>query len=103
MDEAQKFDEGKLPIHLVPSAAVEGVARVLAYGAKKYAAHNFRKGMKWSRLYSAAMRHLLAWNAGQDLDPESRLPHLEHAACCLAMLLDADRLGHGEDDRYRHE
>jgi len=98
---AVKADAGKAPISLIPRESIEGVAAVLGFGAKKYAAHNWRGGMQWSRLIDAALRHLTAFNDGEDTDPESGLPHLDHAACCLAFLTTYQKQGLGEDNRYR--
>lgn len=85
---ASMDDPKKLPLWLVPNALINGAAAVLGYGASKYAPQNWRRGMAWSETYSALQRHLTAWNEGEDADPESGLPHLGHAACCLAFLLE---------------
>lgn len=100
---ASMDDPSKLPIALVPSAAVEGLARVLQYGANKYAANNWRRGMKWSEVYSALQRHLLAWNEGEDTDV-SGLNHLDHAMFGVAVL--EEYVTHPElyeqfDDRFK--
>lgn len=79
-------DPRKLPIWLVPGALIYGCARALQHGAKKYAANNWRKGMDYSEVYSALQRHLLAWNEDEDIDPDSGLNHLDHAAACLGFL-----------------
>lgn len=80
-------DSGKLPIHLIPVEALEMVAEVFRYGAFKYAPRNWEKGMDYSRMYSSAMRHLLAFWGGEDEDLESGLPHMAHAAWnCLCLL-----------------
>lgn len=94
-----KHDEGKAPLWWVPRPAMDAIANVMQFGANKYAAHNWRKGMKWTRLASAALRHLTAWTNGQDKDPETGMSHLWHAICCLAFLVtyETDKLG--EDDR----
>ena len=68
---ALKFDSGKLPLHLLSTEAMNQTAAVLAFGAEKYAEHTWRKGFVWSRPLSAAMRHITAFNAGEDKDPES--------------------------------
>ena len=81
-----KHDTGKAPIDLVDGEAIIAIADVLAFGAQKYAAHNWRAGIAWSRLYSATMRHLLAFWSGEETDPESGLPHLAHALCGLMFL-----------------
>lgn len=80
-----KHDNGKAPISFIPSEYIEGTAEVFKFGAKKYAAHNYRKGLAHSRLLDAAMRHILAILRGEELDPESGLPHVYHASCSLAM------------------
>lgn len=102
-EEAQKYDDGKNALQLLPFLALEEVGKVLAFGAKKYGDHNWRQGMKWSRLLGAALRHIFAWARGETLDRESGLSHLAHAACCILFLLeyseswsDKDK----EDDRY---
>lgn len=97
---AQKLDDGKPPMELLDTGALEQIARVLAFGAGKYATHNWRKGMEWSRLVGATLRHILAWNDGEDVDPESGLSHLAHAACDLMFLLNYERTGVGVDNRY---
>jgi hypothetical protein len=61
-------------------------ANVFEYGLKKYAAWNWAKGMPWSVPVGCAMRHLVAWHAGEENDPESGLPHRGHVACNLVML-----------------
>jgi hypothetical protein len=98
---ALKFDDGKLPLHLLSTEAMNQTAAVLAFGAGKYAAHNWRKGFVWSRPLSAAMRHITAFNAGEDKDPESGLSHLAHAACCIMFLLEFEKTHKELDDRYK--
>lgn len=98
-----KHDAGKPPISLVPSQAVTDIAKVLQFGAQKYDAHNWRKGIQYSRVLDAAFRHLLAFSNHEDTDPESGLPHLAHAGCCIAFLLEYQSmpLEYGKfDDRY---
>lgn len=98
---ALKFDTDKLPLHLLSTEAMNQTAAVLKFGAQKYAEHNWRKGFAWSRPLSAAMRHLTAFNAGEDTDPESGLSHLAHAACCIMFLLEFEKTHPHLDDRYK--
>ena len=98
---ALKFDDGKLPLHLLSTEAMNQTAAVLQFGADKYAAHNWRKGFAWSRPLAAAMRHITAFNAGEDKDPESGLSHLAHAACCIMFLLEFEKTHKELDDRYK--
>ena len=36
-----RYDSDKLALHLVPMHLLEGMVRVLMFGAKKYASHNY--------------------------------------------------------------
>lgn len=98
--EAVKFDNGKPPIGMIPRSALEAEARVLAYGAQKYARDNWRKGFEWTRLIDAALRHLIAFNDGEDFDPETGELHLAHAKCALSFLIEHYYQGLGNDDRH---
>lgn len=94
-----KLDAGKCMVELVPTDVVLGWADVLTFGAMKYAARNWEKGMAWSRPFGAALRHLFKWWSGERLDPDSGLPHLDHAICNLGFLSAYEKRGVGEDDR----
>ena len=98
---ALKFDQHKLPLNLLSTEAMNQTAAVLAFGAEKYAAHNWRAGFAWSRPLAAAMRHITAFNDGEDCDPESGLSHLAHAACCIMFLLEFEKTHQHLDDRYK--
>jgi hypothetical protein len=80
------MDNPKLPLQLIPPALLKETAEVLQFGASKYAPNNWMRGMSWTTVYGALMRHQMAWFMGEELDPESGLPHMAHAACCLAFL-----------------
>ena len=96
-----KHDQGKPPMALLDHGALEAMADVMGFGAEKYSAHNWRKGFPLSRLVSSAMRHIGAWNSGQDLDSESGRSHLAHAGCCIMFLLALYRDNPELDDRHR--
>lgn len=99
MSEGIKADDGKARWDLLPFDALDEVAIVLAYGAKKYAPRNWELGMAWGRLLAACLRHLAQWAIGNEKDAESGLPHLSHAACCVLMLLALAKRNVGTDDR----
>lgn len=81
--EGQKFDADKPQISLLPWRQVEGVVRVLEFGAKKYSVGNWKKVPEGERRYlDAAARHLGKIIEGEKIDPESGLSHWYHAACC---------------------
>lgn len=81
--------------------ALYTLSEVSGMGASKYSAFNFLQGYAWSLSFNALQRHLLKFWAGDELDAESGLPHLGHAAWhCLALLSFYQRQL-GTDDRFR--
>lgn len=98
-----KLDTGKPRTDLLPPDALLGTAAVFEYGSRKYSANNWRKGIALSRLTGALLRHIFAFMAGQDNDPESGLPHLDHALCSLMMLRDTWKNRPDMDDRWKPE
>jgi len=95
-----KSDTGKPRLSLIPKSALWGMAKAFTYGEKKYGTHNFRKGISYSRLADATMRHLTAYMEGEDNDDESGNPHLDHALASLAMLKFMSVHRQGMDDRW---
>ena len=88
-----KYDKGKTDLSLLPSKSLTDVANVLEYGATKYQRNNWAKGIAYSRVYSAAMRHMMEWKDGQRHDPETMRSHLSHAICNLLFLLEYELSG----------
>jgi len=81
----KKNDTNKPRLGLIPVEFTIAVAKALTFGAKKYGDHNFREGIKYSRLLDSAKRHLELEIAQVGVDKESGLPHYAHAAASLAM------------------
>lgn len=82
--EGKKLDTGKRRFTLLPWAVVGEVVDVLEFGARKYAVDNWQKVPDAETRYmNAALRHLVAVSEGEEIDPESGLPHLAHAICSL--------------------
>ena len=83
-----KHDQEKLRYELLPVEPIEALVAVLTYGAKKYDDNNWKYVTPFNdRYYAATLRHINAWRKGEKLDPETGLPHLAHAMCCLVFLL----------------
>ncbi len=97
-----KLDAGKIRLDLVPVEGIEAVADILGIGAAKYAARNWEMGMDWSRPYGAALRHLLAWFRGENVDKDTGRSHLWHAATNIFFLICYEKWGIGKDDRPTH-
>jgi len=90
----------KLPFHLCPTTFTAGVSMAFLEGCLKYGRSNFRAvGVRASIYYDAALRHLIAWFEGEDIDPDSGLNHLYKAGACLAVIADAMEAGKLNDDR----
>lgn len=86
-----KHDEAKPRFDLIPPHAERQVAEVLEYGTRKYAPDNWRKvDNAHARYLAAARRHINAWQAGEAIDPESRLNHLAHAITSLMFILELE-------------
>jgi hypothetical protein len=100
--EGRKDDDGKVRMDLLCPVALEELAKVLTFGAKKYEPWNWAKGMAWSRVYGALLRHLNAFWQGHDTDEETGLHHLAHAFCCLMFLVTYQKKGTGKDDRVSY-
>lgn len=96
-----KNDQGKPQISFLTRDFLEGTATVMGFGAKKYGKWNFCEGIEHTRLLDAAMRHLIAIIDGEDIDPESGLPHRHHACASLNMYCGMTVLHPELDDRYK--
>ena len=96
-----KYDGSKPRMDLLDAKALEGLAQVLTFGAHKYAANNWRNGLEYSRLTAAMLRHLMAIQRGEDVDPESGLPHIDHLGCCWMFLSNLSKTRPDLDDRWK--
>lgn len=98
-----KYDQDKPRMELLDSEWLEEVAWVLTFGARKYAADNWRGGISIRRLLGAALRHLFAVVRGEDRDPESGLTHVGHLSCCAMFLYWTLKHKPELDDRWKDE
>lgn len=71
----------KLRWELLPLDLVEHLVAVYTFGAEKYSENSWQNLPDGYRRYKAALfRHIVAFEKGETIDPESGLPHLAHAA-----------------------
>lgn len=90
----------KIPFHLWPETATIMGSLGMLDGALKYGRANWRAGgVKASIYFDALRRHVNKLWEGEDIDPDSGLPHECHALACLAILIDAKAAGVLDDDR----
>ena len=88
----QKLDKEKNRLDLIEPEFIEGVGKVLTFGANKYEPNNWQKVENAEdRYYAAALRHLMAWRRGEKTDPESGISHLDHVACNIMFLQHFER------------
>lgn len=91
-------------LSVIPASAILVLGQVMALGASKYGRFNYREKNVAATVYiDAMMRHLVAWSAGQDTDPESNVSHLGHVLACASILLDAQEAGCLVDDRSKNQ
>ena len=101
---AVKHDDNKPDWSLVPFESLEGMVKVLEFGAKKYAGWNWTNGggFSYTRVLRSCLRHIFAYMRGEDNDPESGLSHIHHAMCNLLFI--SHYIGNKEkfnkDDRH---
>lgn len=81
--------------------AMVGIAEVMEAGDVEYGRGNFRKGLPWTQVVDSMLRHLSAFQNGEDLDPKSGKPHTDHILCNAMFLAQYFREGKGEDDRIQ--
>lgn len=87
-----KFDQEKPRYDLLPPAAIDELAKILTFGAEKYAPNSWQQVENGLERYRAALlRHTFAIQAGEFLDSESGLPHSAHAMCCAAFIVELER------------
>jgi len=101
---ALRFNKNKPKVTLALDAyhSLDGAAEVFEKGLEKYSRGNWQKGLLWTENMDSMMRHILAFNSGEDLDPESGLPHVDHITCNALMLAQNDRIHPQLDDRSIH-
>lgn len=77
-------------LSIVPLIPLYEAALALFEGARKYGPWNWRKEKIDEVVYvDAAIRHLNQWLSGEDIDPDSELPHISKAIAGLILLRDA--------------
>lgn len=119
-NEGVKGDAGKPDMSLLSPLWLFAVADVLTYGAAKRGAHNWRIGLKLTRLCSGALRHIFQFIGGEDYDRDDNCPgcqefdrsgtlcekhsqkhHLDCASCNLMFARELHATRPELDDRWK--
>lgn len=91
-----KQDKDKIRLELVPPSLMWAVGAIRTYGTQKYGDAECWRAVEPERYKGALLRHLMAYLGGEAVDPESGYPHLWHAACNLAFLIELESTSGGK-------
>ena len=97
----KKYDNEKPRLELIDPEFILGVGKVLTFGAEKYDANNWKKATHEDRTRSAGslLRHMMAYQKGELIDPESGLEHTYHMATNIMFMDWYDKnLNYRKDD-----
>ena len=101
-ENALRYNNGKTRYGLIPDYALNEMAKVMTYGAKKYSADNWRKGLSFTSCLDSLERHIAKFKIGQDYDEETGLHHLAHAMANCSFIMEYS-LTHPELDNRQHK
>jgi hypothetical protein len=118
MGETLCYDEGKFPLaselaklsdkkiatllevaEWIDCGYLQAMVDVMKEGAKKYEKDNWKLGTKFSRRTNSAMRHLLQFARGIDIDEETKCHHAAMVGVNMMMVFHWLVNQKGEDDR----
>ena len=102
-EKGTKNDNGKCRLELLDAEWLEEVGWVLTHGAKLHSDHNWRNGLKLSRVLGSILRHTLAILRGEDIDSDSGLSHTAHLGCECMFFFWLVRHRPDLDDRYKYD
>lgn len=94
-----RYNKDKTRHDLLPIFAIDQLAQILTVGAKKYQIRNWERGMPWTTVLASMKRHLAAFEAGEDLDPETGLLHTAHIMCNASFITEYYKIYPQGDDR----
>ena len=96
---ASHFSGGKSGVDQIPVEVLLEWCDVFTYGETKYGRDNWKSGTDWHEFYGSALRHMLKFWAGEDIDPESGRPHIVMAIWNLGAIRYYQLHGLGKDTR----
>ena len=88
---------------LLPVGPLTTVAKLYGKGAEKYEDHNWRRGYEWSKSYAALMRHATQFWGGEDVDPDTGLPHMASVVFHALALIEYTEHHPDFDDRHKRD
>ncbi len=93
MAKYKKYDGSKPRLELIDPEFILGIGKVLTFGAEKYDDKNWKNATHVDRNKSVGslMRHVMAYQNGELIDPESGLEHLHHMATNIMFMAWYDK------------
>ena len=100
-----RHNTGKPKLSLVFDApvALRQAAEVLEQGIEEYGRCNWKKGLPLTEIIDSLLRHTLAFQNGENLDPKSGKPHTAHIMCNALFLAQLAETRPDCDDRERSD
>jgi len=95
--------EGKARFELIPVEPLTSIAKVFTEGARINGDRDWEKGILWSEIYGAILRHVTVWWNGEEVDPGTGENHLAHAGTDIMILLEFIKTHPELDDRPKKE
>jgi len=101
MNPKDRAGAAKPNLSILPFAPLFEAVAAIYEGRRKYGAWNWRGEKVSDTIYAdAAIRHLMQFISGEDIDPESGVHHISKAIAGLLVIRDAQIHGTNEDDRF---
>jgi hypothetical protein len=101
--ESLRYNSGKLEMHTLPVLAFMESCKVGMVGAAKYEDNNWRKEAQTTQYLDSAMRHLVKYMYGEDLDPETKCSHLSHLVWNGLAALEKVLTNTEIDNRFKYD
>ena len=98
-DKALRYNKYKARFDLLPPEALYALAEHYGKGAEKYSERNWELGTDWNVPFASMMRHAIAWQAGEDHDPENGTHHMISVAWNALAIYTYYMRELGADDR----
>lgn len=100
-EQALRYNNGKPKLSMVDLNCLEPCARVLEYGANKYARDNWKKGMNLTSILDSLMRHVADLQAGKTIDEESQQLIIGHIQCNALFLGNPNIVNDIDPDNFQ--
>jgi hypothetical protein len=81
-----RYNSGKPEVSQLDPKFILAMADHMKKSEAKYGKYNWALGQEFHTPFDCAMRHILAFMAGEDMDKESGTNHIISAACNLMIL-----------------